>query len=188
MKKLLCFLVIAAIVVPVFARKVIGINFDEDYTVDGKKLVLNGVGLRMAEIALGFKVNVYAGGLYLEKLSSDAQAIIASPQTKLVRMIYAHSVDKEKSRKTWQENFEKNCAKCDSLKPILETFKGMLEDMDEDQVQDFLFVGTKIKLTSKKKPKGEIDSADFQKFLLSIWLDHAPNPELKDGMLGKAAK
>lgn len=185
MKKLLVSLVLMGAIVPAFAVKtVLGIKFEENIEIEGKKLSLNGVGIRDKEIALGFKVNVYAGALYLEKPSSDHKAIMASPETKMVRLVYAHAVDNVKARNTWQENFDKYCMGCEKLKPVLETFKTFLDDMESDNVQDFVFVGSKLKVISKKKSKGEVDSAEFQKFLLSIWLDHAPNPELKDGMLG----
>jgi len=181
----LCFGLVMFVPFQVMAvKKTLGIKFEETMDVEGKKLTLNGMGIRKKEIALGFKVNVYVGAIYLEKTSNDAKAIIGSPETKLVKMVYAHGVDKETARKTWQENFDKFCAKCEALKPQLESFKGMIEDMDPDNVQDFIFTGSKIKVNSKKKSKGEIDSAEFQKFLLSIWLENAPNPELKDGMLG----
>jgi len=53
---------------PVLAATLAGVELPGTETVDGTKLVLNGMGLREATV---LRVKAYVGGLYLEKPSSD---------------------------------------------------------------------------------------------------------------------
>lgn len=61
-----------------------GVKFDDEITLAGKKLVLNGLGLRKKVILFTFKV--YVAGLYLEKKSKNANEIINSNQIKRLEM------------------------------------------------------------------------------------------------------
>ncbi len=59
---------------PVRAATLSGVNMPDQKTVNGKTLVLNGLGMRTATF---LKVKVYVIGLYLESKSSDDKAIIS---------------------------------------------------------------------------------------------------------------
>ena len=63
---------------PAQAAKLAGVTMADTVTLDGKTLVLNGLGVRAATF---MKVKVYIIGLYLENKSSDAKAIIASERS-----------------------------------------------------------------------------------------------------------
>ena len=54
---------------PACAAELAGVVMPEQVTVDGKTLVLNGLGLREATF---LRVDVYVAGLYLEEKSQDA--------------------------------------------------------------------------------------------------------------------
>lgn len=59
------------------ARDVSGVHFDEQLTLDGHALVLNGAGVRHVTI---FGIEVYAAGLYLPATTQDA-AVVLSDET-----------------------------------------------------------------------------------------------------------
>ncbi len=63
------------------ASELAGITLPDTLKAGDKTLKLNGLGLRKKAV---FKV--YVGGLYLESLSKDASAIVASDQAKAIRM------------------------------------------------------------------------------------------------------
>ena len=73
---------------------------------DGKTLQLNGFGLRIYSI---FRVHIYVAGLYVEHLSTDAEAILQSPETKLVTVHFVHNVSAEAARDSWRTGLENNC-------------------------------------------------------------------------------
>ena len=60
---------------PGTAGELAGVTLADQVTVEGRTLVLNGMGLRQATI---LRVHVYVGGLYLEARSADASQIMAS--------------------------------------------------------------------------------------------------------------
>ena len=89
------------------------VSVPDQATVDGKTLVLNGLGLRTATM---LKVKVYVIGLYLESKSSDAEAIIASSGQNAIEMHFVRDVTAEQLRDGWSEAFEDNYKNVDSIK------------------------------------------------------------------------
>ena len=64
------------------AVELAGVSMPEAQTVAGTRLVVNGLSLRTYSF---LKVRIYVAGLYLERHSSDANAILNSRQPKLLR-------------------------------------------------------------------------------------------------------
>ena len=67
---------------------------------DGMLLHLNGYGLRTYSI---LAIHIYIASLYLEHLSTDPDAIIRSPEAKLLVVRFEHSVSAEQARKAWHD-------------------------------------------------------------------------------------
>jgi hypothetical protein len=171
------------------SARVIGLKFADSIELGPKKLTLNGIGLRKAEVALGLKVNVYAAALYLENKSQNAEDIIKNPSPKIVKLGYARSVGKEKARETWTTNFEKLCLgpqnPCSKEKSAFtDQFLPAIGDMEEDQFQEFIIDGTTLTISAPKKSKVTIENTNLGIFLLRVWLQNPPNPEVSEGLLG----
>ena len=92
-----------AVLSPLNAAAIADVEFQDQVTVSGKSLQLNGLGLRTAT---AFKVKVYAIGLYLEESSSDAAAIINSSETKRIKMHFLHKVSADEISEGWTEGFK----------------------------------------------------------------------------------
>ncbi len=103
MKKLLAAVLALAVATPAFARKVAGVEFPDSVEVGGRKLVLNGAGLRKK-----FVIKVYAGGLYLAQPAKDAATIVAMDAPKRVRMVFLRTVTKAQIMDAYREGFERN--------------------------------------------------------------------------------
>ena len=82
------------------AAELDGVVMPDTEDVAGHHLVLNGLGLRTYSI---LRVHVYVAGLYLERRSSDPNAILASSQPKLLRFVFLRDVDAEDARQSWRE-------------------------------------------------------------------------------------
>lgn len=52
---------------------------------------------------------IYVAGLYVQHPSTDANAILASPEVKLLTIKFQHDVSAEDSRTAWREGFDDNC-------------------------------------------------------------------------------
>lgn len=160
-----------------------GVTMPDTKTVEGKSLVLNGMGLREATV---FNVDVYAAGLYLESKSKDGKAIAASDQTKQLVLHFVRDVDRDDIVGAWNEGFKKNGG-ADQSK--INQLNGWMADMKDGDVMDFTFKKDgemKVIVKVKGAVKGTISGNDFARVFLLIWLgDHPPNTGLRDGLLGK---
>jgi len=167
------------------AKQCAGVDMADQTQVDGKSLVLNGVGLRLATM---LKVKVYVGGLYVAKASSDPAAILASTEPTEIVLQFVRDVGVDDLRKGWDEGFEKNVkGGMPALKDRIAQFNGWMGDVKTGQKLSFLYKpGTGVTVTVNGAVKGTIKGDDFGKALLSIWLGDPPNAEVKSGMLGGA--
>src|SRR5215470_2619200 len=80
-----------------------GVTLPDTVDVGGKKLALNGLGMRKK-----FFVEVYVGGLYLESKSSDADSIVKSDAPKQMTMHFVREVSKEQIMDAFHEAFSNN--------------------------------------------------------------------------------
>jgi hypothetical protein len=146
-------------------------------------LVLNGTGTRTATL---FKLKVYAAGLYLQKRSQDALAIINSTGPKKLEMKFFRNVSEKDIRKNWDESVKKNCSvKCDEIKEKVSVMNSWMGDMRVGDMIEYVFSGDQVEVFVHNKSKGILRGRDLQKFMLSTWLgEHPPTEQLKLGLLG----
>ena len=178
-------LVLAISTVAVAAEKG-GVTMPDTKTVEGKSLVLNGMGLREATV---LKIDVYAAGLYLERKSQNGKAIAASAQTKQLVLHFVRDVDRDDIVGAWNEGFSKNTNNVAAIQSQINQLNSWMTDMKDGQQMVFTFHKEgqmKLKVQVKGTTKGTITGDDFARVFLLIWLgDHPPNTGLRDGLLGK---
>lgn len=166
------------------AAKKEGVTVPDSITVEGKTLVLNGMGVREATV---FNVNVYVAALYLEAKSQDPNAILAAEQIKRIDLNFVRDVDKGDITKAWGEGFKKNGNDMNALKDRVNQLNGWMSDMKEGDVLSFSYVPEKgVTVSVKGQVKGTISGADFGRAVFSNFLGpNPPNKGLKSGLLGK---
>ncbi|MFQ5512648.1 MAG: chalcone isomerase family protein [Candidatus Krumholzibacteriia bacterium] len=163
------------------AAKIGGVELPETVSVDGKALVLNGVGLRKATI---LAVKVYAMGLYLEEKSRDAEAIMASDGSKRIVMHFVRDVGADKLKNAWQEGFEKNYSNAAGIRDEIEAFKASMSDVRKGESIVLDFIGNRVDVRYDDNLKTSVEGEAFQRGLLSVWLGpKPPNKSLKRGVL-----
>ena len=168
---------------PGTAGELAGVSLPDQVTVDGRSLVLNGLGLREATI---FKVNVYVAGLYLETRSSDAVQIIAAERTKRLVLSFVRDVGRSSLIEAWNDGFAKSAGPAlAGLQDRLTTLNAWMVDVKRGDTLTFTQIpGKGIAVEVKGQVKGALAGADFSRALWGIWLgDRPPNPELKTGLL-----
>ncbi len=167
---------------PVHAATLGGVNMPDQTTVNGKTLVLNGLGMRTATF---LKVKVYVIALYLESKSSDAKAIIESNQAKRIEMHFVHDVSAKKLRDGWSEAFENNYQDVASIKDEISKFNASMRDVKSGDSIVLDFSGDTVHVLVNATKIDSIMSNAFQQAALSIWLGpKPPNKDLKAGILG----
>lgn len=176
---------LAALVAPARAGEKSGVKMPDVMSVEGRKLTLNGMGLREATI---FNVNVYVAGLYLENVSSDASAIVQSDQAKVLTLRFVRDVDQEDITKAWRDGFKNNATvKLTSIQPLIDRLNGWMPSFDDGDTLTFMYVpGTGVTVIVNGQRKGTINHEDFARSLFSIWLGpKPPTKALRTGLLGK---
>jgi hypothetical protein len=167
------------------AAEIDGIPFADQVDVAGKKLSLNGLGLRQATF---LHINVYAAGLYLEHPSHDAGEIDASAAPKHLVMIFMRDVGADKIRDAWPEGYDKNCTVgCEAGKTGILKLQAITEDMKKGERMVFDFYPDHVEATIKDSKPVNIVGKEFARNLLLCWIGkNPPNEGLRDGLLGKA--
>jgi hypothetical protein len=153
-------------------------------TIEGTDLVLNGAGMREKVV-----FDLYAGGLYLQSKSSDAQRIINADETMAIKLdIVSKLVSSKKMKGAVDDGFEASTD--DNIAPFaerIEKFKSFFSDkIVKTNVFDIAYIKGQGTVVYKNGTKiGMIEGLDFKKALFGIWLGEDPaDDDLKEGMLG----
>ena len=165
-----------------YAKELAGATMPDTLSVGGKTLKLNGLGLAKKTL-----VKIYVAGLYLEAPSKDAAAILASNQTKAVRMHFLRNGSKKQLTDHFKEGFEANAKeKAAAQQSDVDKFLAMISDMKAGEELTFTYVpGTGTTFSKGDKVIGVLDGKDFGDVLFAVWLGPVPPSEdLKKGVLG----
>ena len=164
------------------AAEIDGVQLPESVQVDGKTLQLNGYGLRTYSF-LG--IHIYIASLYLEHLSTDPEAILRSPQTKLLMVRFERTVSADRAREAWRHGLENNClAPCYLDPQDVERFLAEVPAMHEGDNFSLLFTQNGARVTVNGKLIGTISQPQFAAAMLATFLGPKPGaPSLKQELL-----
>ena len=184
LRKILTALMVVALTAPVaWAGSLANVTMDDEVTVSGSTLRLNGMGLRKK-----LWVKAYVAGLYLEEATHDAAAAVNSAGKKRIVMHFlTNKATKKKMDAAWAEGFEANSpGEYKAIEGRVKTFMDYFGDMKVGDVIECTVLpgeGTLVTLNGEKK--GTIEGDDFAPALLRVWLgSKPPAEELKNGLLG----
>ena len=162
-----------------------GVSLPDTATFGGTELRLNGIGLRTYSW-LG--IRIYVAGLYLERPSHDAEAILRSPEKKLLVVRFIHDVDAEDARKAWREGFNDNCrAPCHLAPADVARFLAAIPAMRSGDRSTLAFTPSTVAITLNGQTLGTISDPMFAHAVLATFLGpHPPTTRLKRELLGLA--
>ncbi|SHJ05891.1 Chalcone isomerase-like [Roseomonas rosea] len=143
--------------------------------VAGRRLVLNGTGVRRF---LGFEV--LRGWLYLERRSTDAATILASPGVKLLRLRYTVSVPRGRLVSGWEDGFREGCG-CE----MPAEFRARLRDLPAGQVEDWLFLPDRAEIAYLGEPPVRVTPRQGTAMLSSFIGPDVSSAGLRRGLLGQ---
>ena len=184
MKRTACYLalLLALSAMPLIAGEVAGVKMPDRISVEGKPLVLNGLGLRTKVI---FKV--YVAGLYAEVPSKNAAQMIASDQIRQVKMVMLRDLGRGKIAEAVEDGFESNNkAQMPALRDRLAKFIAQIPDLKSGQELLITYVpGKGTMLSSSGAVRLTVLGKDFADALFSVWLGQNPVDDgLKKAMMG----
>lgn len=158
-----------------------GILFNDTITIDGKKLLLHGIGL----LKWKYLVDVYLVGLY--KPENVPVSMLPAPVP--MRLEYYFFVDMSASdfQNTGFQLMARNVGeeKTKRLTRELDTFNALYQDVTAGQRYTLTFMpGKGLEIALNEKVLGVVESDEFGPAYLSIWLGTDPvSPNLKKGLL-----
>jgi hypothetical protein len=176
-------LLVMASICELHASTLAGVTLPDTAQLGSTTLVLNGLGLRKK-----FVVKVYVAGLYLERKSSDCDAIVKAEAPKRIVMQFLHGASKSQMADAFEESFNNNSPDAKQvLKAEIERLLAALEAVKEGDQMVFTYVpakGTTLAINGKEKLT--IAAPAFGPVLMSVWLGpKPPNADLKKGTLGQ---
>jgi hypothetical protein len=165
------------------AAELEGVTLPDTRIADGTTLHLNGIGIRTYSI---LRIHIYVAGLYLERPSKDADAIMRSPELKMLDLKFLRDVDAERARHSWREGLEAACQPPCVLKPAdLERFLAQVPALNKGDETQLLFTPEGVQVTANGKKFGEIHDPHFAAIMLASFLGaDPPTPQLKQELLG----
>jgi len=175
---------------PVQAREVEGVRYEESIDVAGAKLQLNGAGTRYKAV---FKV--YTAGLYLGKKAATPADVLAMAGPRRLTLTFVREIDAEELGRLFIRGIKANTPN-EEYGRILTSVMRMSQIFYESKrlkVGDVINMdwvpGKGTLITIRGKSVGEpFVEPEFYNAMLRIWL--GPDPadwQLKDALLGQTA-
>ncbi len=170
------------------ATDINGVKVEDNITLAGSKLQLNGAGIRYKAI---FKV--YVGELHTTQKVSSLDELIAAPGPKRLSMTFLREIEAGPFGKLLTRGVEDNVPKNEMSKLV----PGLIRMGDIFTVNKSLLPGDVIHLdwipgtgmvvTAKGKVQGEpFKEPEFFKAIMSIWFGPSPADfKLKEALLGQ---
>ncbi len=169
-------LTILALLVPfsttAIAAELDGIHLPDAVHIEGKTLVLNGIGQRLYSF---LRVPIYVAGLYVQHPSTDANAILDSSEVKLLTIKFQHDVSAGDARTAWREGFDDNCvAPCHLDPDAISRFLAAVPAMHAGDVYTILFTPGGARVDADEHPLGMIRLPGFAQAMLATFLGPRP--------------
>lgn len=171
---------------PVRAAMLDGVTMPDRVTVNGRDLLLNGIGLRTYSL---LHVRVYIAGLYLDQPSHDSEEIIRSPRIKRLAVQFLRDLSADKGRDAWREGFAGNCKPPCHLKPeAVDRFLALVPSVQKGDVGTLTFTGGNVTFDHNGHVIGTVDDPQFTSVILATFIGAVPATErLKQELLGQAS-
>jgi len=177
--------VMAGPMVAAGSMEIAGVTFEKHKTVAGKDLVLNGVAVRKA---LGI-IKVFAGGLYLESATQNADEVISSQQVTHVHLTYLTS---KATAEKLKEGFLKAIIKANSAEGVaaqkenIDQYASWLDtDMKPGGTSSSTYIpGAGLTFRINGVEKGTITDEGFAQIYYRYLVGEKADSALRKGYLG----
>jgi len=181
----LTILVFIVITLPCSASEVGGIFIPDTLQLDGRRLILNGGGIREK-----YFIDVYVGALYLLQKNKDAGKILEAESPMVIRIQIISGLIKSKDmEEATREGFEKSTkGHTASIQPQIDKFISVFKDqIQPDDVYDLVYIPEQgVKAYKNGRFMILAEGYDFKRALFGIWLgDNPVQKSLKKEMLGE---
>lgn len=157
----------------------------DSYPVEGRTLVLNGIGLRTLTI---LSVRAYVAGLYLTAPSHDASAILASNEPKVILLQFLRSASKAQIEGQYRAGEKQNCGSGGCDPADIKDFEALVAAAPAVEAGDtstYVFTNGRVRVYANQRLIGDFANRDLAFHLLEGFIGaHPPSEDLKRALLG----
>jgi Chalcone isomerase-like len=172
---------------PVGAATLEGVTFPDATQINGRRLYLNGMGLRTLTV---LNVRVYVAGLYLERPSHDARAIEADPGVKVILIRYLRGGSKEQVERQFRAGERVNCGAggCPaSDQPDFERLIALSPAVRAGDTSTYIVSRQGLTILANGRPLATFRNPDLAFRILDGFIgDQPPSQALRSALLGLA--
>jgi hypothetical protein len=170
---------------PARALQIEGVEIPQHVHVDGKKLQLNGAGMRTIS-ALGIPVNLYVASFYAPAPIRTEQAALAAVAPLQFNFTFLQGVNKELITRAWRAQFSHSVTETyPGYEHDKDTFLHFVGNLDKNGRDSVEFVGNDTRVLDSGRLIGVIHGRNFQKAYLSLLFGPKPaRRRLKPELLG----
>ncbi|HLG96619.1 MAG TPA: chalcone isomerase family protein [Bryobacteraceae bacterium] len=163
-------------------REVLGVSMPEVISADDRELRLNGLGVFKEKTF--FKV--YVVGLYLEKPTADARAVITTDEAKRIVLVMLRDVSRDMFVQAVETSIMRNSGLAmPTLRARLDLLEQALPALKKGNILDFTYLPGAGTVVRGQGQQMTIQGKDFADALFSAWLGSKPvNAALKRKLLG----
>jgi hypothetical protein len=179
-------LLFSFLALPASARDVAGIEIPEILASADVPLLLNGVGIRTR-----YFLDVYVGGLYLEKKNTDAAAILDADERMAIKLwVVTGLITNDRMQESIEEGFQRSTrGHTTPIREKIDALIGLFDDEIEDEdTFEFVYVpGNGLNVYKNGVHRAVIDCGlPFKRAFFGIWIsDRSVQASLKHSMLGR---
>lgn len=183
MKSVIPSILALLLALPAAAGTLAGVTLPDQVDVDGKSLVLNGMGLRKKLF-----IKVYVGGLYLPQKESSPAKILGADVPRRMVLHFIYDVSKDQMCEAWNEGLEANTPNASpEVKKNFTTLCSWMDGVGEGQRLVLTYTsgeGTQVEVGGKVK--GVLSGKPTADAILSTWIGKKPGPgeDFKKAVLG----
>mgnify|MGYP006288554709 FL=1 len=168
---------------PAGAAEIEGVTFEDEISVDGTVLKLQGTALLKHLVV----IKAYLGALYLPKDISAEKVLTDVPRALVLH--YFHEIPAADFAKATTKMIEKNVDKAEfeKLKPRIEQLNALYETVSPgDEYQAAYIPGVGTSLTLNGDELGVVPGARFARAYFAIWLGENPiSKSFRDRLMGR---
>jgi len=183
MKKILFLIVFVICANMSMAQTKVGdVTLPNTVTLSGEEMELNGAGMREK-----MWIDLYAGGLYMQAKSNDANTVINSNAPMAMKLhIVSGMVSQSKMIGAVTDGFENSTSGKATTAERASFIACFNDEITKEDIFDIVYASGNTTVYKNGKEKGSVEGLEFKKALFGIWLGKKPaDKDLKKGMLGK---
>jgi len=163
-----------------------GVAVPASKVVDGKRLVLNGAGVRTLNLAF-IAEKVYVASFYSAKRLRTADEVMGYEGPMQLNFTFLRDVSGRQVAEAWRRQIAASVTEVyDSFARDRETFISFFPALSRGDTQTVELLGGKTRARLNGRELGVVVGRDFQRSFLSMWFGRrAVQRELKQALLGQ---